>query len=396
MRILVLSCGGTIVSPDDATGKANTKARGDAAQWLIEMLFPSGDDHFRNALKRRFDRFDSTHRSRWSPEMELFPDYVTDKDSTNVGPQEWRVIVDKIIDAYDKYHGFLLPHGTNSLAYTASALSFALPNLAKPVVMTGSNVPIGQPYSDGPMNAANAVFVLQKMLVDNLHGVFTVFANRMMPGVRTKKSSGVDLKAFTTFNAQDVGSISKDEVTIDFDQYRKYRPKEIKSPISEKCGEAADSGELAAHAHRDFNGIISSHTFHPGDDPMTYVSVLDSLARRRKEKKTDRGAMIIRAVGDGDVSDAVREVVFPHAKRLEIPVVVTTQEPQGVSSLKHNLVSDGAEEAYGIIPAHDMSIETMVVKLRYLLSNGLSYSEIHKEFLTNYLGEINVRTAKTN
>ncbi|MEM6474612.1 MAG: asparaginase domain-containing protein [Pseudomonadota bacterium] len=380
MKILILTCGGTIISParDGSTVTAE-KARPEAGQYMIEEL-------------KGYEFFEATMIEKFGKLPEFKSEFITDTDSTNVGPDEWRMMVETIVNKYDQFDGFLLAHGTNSLAYTASALSFALPNLGKPVIVTGSNVAMGLPWSDGPANASNSILTIGEMMKLKYHGVFTVFANKIISGVRTKKSSGVQLDAFRTFNRdEDVGKCIKDKPIFNHGEYKSYRPwlAGCDSDSPWKSLDPAERSHELREVHTDFGGNISSHTFHPGDNPQVYELVIRELARLR-EQKGSPGGMIIRAVGDGDVSSQMQKNVYKCAQSHEIPVVVTTQEPHGVSRLTANRVSKDAVKKYGAIPAHDMSIETMVIKLRYLMSRGLEYDELHSEFLKSYLGEVDV------
>lgn len=383
MRILILTCGGTIISPaGDGTGLTAAVARKNAGEYMIQELMRY--EFFEATMVEKFDQL---------PEFEYH--FVTDTDSTNVGPSEWQKMIKAIVDNYDSFDGFLLAHGTNSLAYTASALSFALPNLGKPVIVTGSNVAMGVPWSDGPANASNSILTIGRMIDLKLNGVFTVFANKIISGVRTKKASGVQLDAFKTFNRdEDVGKCIKDQPKFNMREYNSYRPwaaEDRNSPWHD-AHPAEKSADLL-DVHTNFDGSVSSHTFHPGDNPDIYKAVIKELANLRQETGSP-GGMIIRAVGDGDVSSQMKADVYDCAQKNKIPIVVTTQEPQGVSSLTFNEQSAGAEEEYGIIPAHDMSIETMVIKLRYLMSRGYGYNELHTEFLKSYLGEIDIGNSK--
>jgi L-asparaginase/Glu-tRNA(Gln) amidotransferase subunit D len=181
----------------------------------------------------------------------------------------------------------------------------------------------------------------------------------------------------------------KKTVIIDGEFNRYVADRNPESPWYE-TGFAKDAAELRKESHADFSAIISSHTFHPGDDPASYLAVMEMLDAKRRDTGL-RGALIVRAVGDGDVSHLIQNEVFVRAKQLQIPIVVTTQEPGGTSSFTGNKQSEGAEDKFAVIPAWDMSIETMVVKLRYLLARGLPYAAIHGEFVKNYHGEIKRR-----
>ena len=412
MKLLLISCGGTIVSPAAEGGvKAGEIATEAAVKKLIRTILPL---EMLAELNRRAteDLAASPNVSRCFIELDPESDdpggrlkdkkpltrknppldvkILFDVDSTEVCPAHWGRVINCIIENYDDYDGFIVTHGTNTLAYTASALTFGLPHLGKPVVMTGANLPLGLPFSDAALNASYALLLVQKLISEGHGGVVAVFVSHVMPGPRVKKASGTEFEAFRTFNAADIGQMRPKEVLLYESEFEKYVTNN--DADSEWPGKvcAKDKKELRATSHTDFRAMISSHTFHPGDDPEPYLAVIKMLETERIENGL-RGALIIRAVGDGDVSKLIQEKVFSKAKEFKIPIVVTTQEPGGTSSLTGNKQSEGVVEKFGVIPALDMSIETMVVKLRYLLAKGLTYEQIQKEFIKSYHGEIRKR-----
>ena len=95
------------------------------------------------------------------PEMPLYTLHEYDNliDSSDMNPSDWQRIADDIADNYDKYDGFIILHGTDTMAYTASALSFMLEDLSKPVIVTGSQIPLAELRSDGQVNLLNALYV---------------------------------------------------------------------------------------------------------------------------------------------------------------------------------------------------------------------------------------------
>jgi len=414
MKLLLISCGGTIVSPvSDGGVQAAERATADTVERLTKAILPP---EMLLELNRRSDEVyavasdakpDSVARSRIEllmersslgalptvkkpatakvPPLEVIT--LFDVDSTEVGPEHWGKVVNCILDNYDDFDGFIVTHGTNTLAYTASALTFGLPRIGKPVVMTGANLPLGLPFSDAQVNASNALLLVHKLIADGRGGVVAIIGSRVIPGPRVKKADGRELESFTTFNAPHVGRMwAKETVIVDSEFDRYVAGKNSESPWY-RSDPALTAEELRKDARSDFRAIISSHTFHPGDEPASYLAVMEMLEARQRETGL-RGGLIIRAVGDGDVSRLLQDKVFVRAKELEIPIVVTTQEPGGTSSLRGNKQSEGVEAKFGIIPAWDMSIETMVVKLRYLLAKGLPYSDIRTEFKRSYHGEI--------
>lgn len=402
MKLLLISCGGTIVSPVEAGGvQAAEKATADAVERLTKAILPpemllelnrrSNKDYVgaRNVARSRIELVTQEPATAKVPPLNKVIT-LFDVDSTEVGPEHWGTVVNCILDHFDDFDGFIVTHGTNTLAYTASALTFGLPRIGKPIVMTGANLPLGLPFSDATMNASNALLLVHNLIAYGRGGVVAIFGSRVIPGPRVKKADGRELESFTTFNAPHVGRMwAKETVIIESEFNRYVANNNPESPWHDKTV-ALTAEELRKDARTDFRAIISSHTFHPGDDPASYLAVLEMLEAKRHETGL-RGALIVRAVGDGDVSHLIQNKVFTRAKHLEIPVVVTTQEPGGTSSLKGNKQSEGVEDKFGIIPAWDMSIETMVVKLRYLLAKGLPYADIHREFVRSYHGEIKQR-----
>ena len=134
-------------------------------------------------------------------------------DSTNMRPADWMRICDEIVHTYDAYDGFVVLHGTDTMSYTASALSFLLENLAKPVVFTGSQIPIGVLRTDGRENLMTAIEIASAR-IDGRPAVPEVslyFQNCLFRANRTTKRSSEDLSAFWSYNypaLADVGSIS--------------------------------------------------------------------------------------------------------------------------------------------------------------------------------------------
>jgi L-asparaginase len=177
-RILILFCGGTIsMSKNQKTGS-------------LEVAH-GADQFFR--LEPRIVEI-----------AEINVRVVTNIDSSDATPELWEKIGEAIKEEYDNYDGFLITHDTNTMAYTASALSFSLQNLGKPVVLTGAQVPAEVISTDGRNNLVNAL----RVCTLDLSGVFVVFGSKIIMGARAKKISESDLDAFATFNDSDYGRIS--------------------------------------------------------------------------------------------------------------------------------------------------------------------------------------------
>jgi L-asparaginase len=277
-------------------------------------------------------------------------------DSSNSTPEHWKQIGAVIAEEYDKYDGFLVTHGTNTMAYTASALSFSLQNLGKPVVLTGAQIPAEVISTDGRNNLVNAL----RVCTLDLAGVFVVFGSKIIAGYRAKKISESDLDAFGTFNDSDFGRIS---LGIEIKKTPRTRH-------SEKL-------ELA----NEFESNVMPITCVPGITDTHLISLINSGVK----------GLILRGYGSGDIP----EVTFPaldYAKEKKIPVVVTTQCPGGATLLGVDAIGIEAVKR-GAIQAFDMSMECMSTKLMWLLGQNTPYEHIKEKMHTNMLGEVDTRKA---
>jgi L-asparaginase len=188
-NILMLSTGGTVAG--NVAGAVHDDA--DSQDVLAQMLQPTL----------------SSIRASWGATAvgHITQLAIDNVDSSDIVPAHWARLADEIKNRYDDIDGFIVTHGTNTMGYTCGALSFALPNLNKPVVVTGSQVPSGQPASDALMNLANAVRVAAYPYEGGVRGVVCVFGSHIISGVRVKKSTEFDLDAFQT--SESLGRIGR-------------------------------------------------------------------------------------------------------------------------------------------------------------------------------------------
>lgn len=121
--------------------------------------------------------------SKSSRNLEIDCKILMNIDSTNMQPEHWKEIANAVFNHYDDYDGFVITHGTDTLAYTSSALSYMLQGLRKPVVLTGSQVPISFKKTDAKKNVADAL----RFACENVGGVFIVFDSRVIIGTRAVK-----------------------------------------------------------------------------------------------------------------------------------------------------------------------------------------------------------------
>lgn len=127
-------------------------------------------------------------------------------DSSNIQPEEWRVLAQAAFEALNESDGVVITHGTDTMAYSAAALSFMLRNPKGPVVLTGSQLPMKHPFSDAPVNLNEAIEVARKAPP----GVYVVFNHKIIRGARAVKLRTTSFDAFDSINARPVGTIDAD------------------------------------------------------------------------------------------------------------------------------------------------------------------------------------------
>ena len=155
------------------------------------------------------ENFDFDHLLRHVPELRRFNSRISTYqfdppiDSSDMEPAFWAKLVRIISYNYDNYDGFVILHGTDTMAYTASALSFMLENVGKPVILTGSQLPIGTLRTDGKENLITAIEIAASRHLDGSPIVTEVcifFENELMRGNRATKINAENFNAFRSYN----------------------------------------------------------------------------------------------------------------------------------------------------------------------------------------------------
>lgn len=294
-------------------------------------------------------------------------------DSSNLTPDRWKTLCDIIIEKYDDFDSFIITHGTNTLGYTCAALSFAFSKIGKPIILTGSQVPWGEYGADAEMNLENAFRVAARS--DQLRGVLAVFGSHIITGTRVKKTTEFDYDAFKTFNSKaSLGRIGR-VLRFDPDSVNEHNI---------KYGIARKKYDILCSSMFNMNDIVSLTEF-PGMNKHFFERLVEVGAK----------GFILRSSGAGDPNigdendkiDNLRDA-FKYLYEKKIPIVVTTQAPDGVASMNVNEPGVKAREL-GAIPAWDMSMEAMTTKLGWLLAQGFDYYNIVRQMSENIRGELN-------
>ena len=218
-----------------------------------------------NAATGALENFNFEQLQKYIPELQKFnfpiDTYQFDPpmDSSDMEPDMWRKLVRIIHENYDRYHGFVILHGTDTMAYTASALSFMLEGLDKPVILTGSQLPIGVLRTDGKENLMTSIEIA---IAQNKEGralvpeVCIFFENDLMRGNRTSKINADHFNAFRSYNYP---------VLAHAGIYIKYDDRQIYHPVSRK--------PLKPHYLLDRNVAILK--LFPGISPLVIESILN-------------------------------------------------------------------------------------------------------------------------
>ncbi|QUY43495.1 asparaginase [Acaryochloris marina] len=303
---------------------------------------------------------------------------LCDIDSSDINHEHWIQLAETIRDKYDEYESFIITHGTNTLGYTAAALSFAIANSSKPIILTGSQVPAGLPGTDGLANLQNALRVaIWRQDGQPIKGVVAVFGSHIIAGTRLKKDTEFGYDAFKSFKIGNIGQIGR---IIDINENNlKKHVSYLRSGLYPEAKKAKD-----LHCEIDFDMRIASLTEFPGMRSEIFSILV--------EKHNIRG-IILRAFGAGDPCTKHLEA-FKYLKREKIPIVITTQAPNGNSNFQVNEPGKLLLENNLAIPAYDMSIESQTTKLAWLLAKvkkaDLGYSELCREMVNDIRGEVKV------
>lgn len=315
---------------------------------------------------------------KYDLDIELSTLAPCDVDSSNITPRHWIELAGLIKKNYDSHESFIITHGTNTLGYTCAALSFALANPAKPIIVTGSQVPAGLPGSDGLTNLENAmrVAVLRRDKTP-IKGVIAVFGSHIITGTRVKKDTEFDYDAFKSFSAGSIGRIGR-IINISETNLAKH----VGYLSTNMWPEARTSADL--RCENDFDMRIASLTEFPGMSSELFKTLVEH---------NDIRGVILRAFGAGDPCTEHRGA-FEYLKKRGIPLVVTTQAPNGNSNFQVNEPGKVLRVEKLAIPAYDMSIESQTTKLAWLLAKKntgrLTYDQVCEEMVHDVRGEVNV------
>ena len=275
-------------------------------------------------------------------------------DSTNVRPDHWLVLAEIITENYDRYDGFVITHGTDTMAYTAAGLSYLIQNSKKPIVLTGAQKPIGEEITDAKRNMIDALIYA---VDEGSHGVVVVFSGAVICGTRARKNYSKRFMAFGSINFPELARVEDGRVI-------RYVPEPY-------------SGETVFYDNLNANVGLLKLTPGMRNDVMRYA--------------IDRyDGLVVESFGVGglpEYSDFYQQIKRAVERRKLI--VMTTQVPNEGSDLSVYRVGSILKNSLRVLEAHDMTSEAVLAKLMWVLgetddfdrAEALFYRPVHHDTL---------------
>ncbi|MBQ2445879.1 MAG: asparaginase [Oscillospiraceae bacterium] len=269
-------------------------------------------------------------------------------DSTNMEPTHWLQIAAAIEEHYDDYDGFVIAHGTDTMAYTAAALSYLVQYSPKPIVLTGAQKPILFENTDSKANLADAF----RVAVSSLCGVMIVFNGRVIPGTRARKTHTTSFQAFSSINYP-LLAVLQDGFLLEY-----IRPLCLPAP----------------KFYRKLNSKVGLMKMIPGADHGLLSYLLEH-----------NDAVIIESYGVGGLPsyegsgffDVIKEAVSKGKT-----IVMTTQVQNEGSNLSTYDVGFHLKNTLQVLEAYDMTTEAVVAKLMWILGKTSEPTEVRRLFYT--------------
>jgi len=282
-------------------------------------------------------------------------------DSSNMLPENWLQIAEIIYNNYDKHDGFVILHGSDTMAYTASALSFMLENLSKPVILTGSQLPIGEVRTDAKENLLTAIEIASTYKNGNavVPEVAIYFEYDLYRGNRATKSNAEDFEAFTSPNYE---VLAQAGVSLKFNSNAIYQPNNKSLKLNKYLDNNIATIKL-------FPGITEQYLFSVINTPNLKAIILETYGAGNGSTQKWFIDLITKAINKGII-------------------ILNISQCEGGTVIQGKYETSSAFEKIGVVSGKDMTYEAAVTKLMYLLGTDLSNNQIKELLQQSLRGEI--------
>ncbi|HEY6137012.1 MAG TPA: asparaginase [Thermoanaerobaculia bacterium] len=286
-------------------------------------------------------------------------EYAPLLDSSNMTPAEWVKIAHDIDAHYARYDGFVVLHGTDTMAYTASALPFMLHGLGKPVIITGSQIPLCEVRNDARENLITSLLIAAKY---DIPEVCLYFGGKLLRGCRSVKVSASGFAAFDSPNVPPLGTVGID-IEINWDLVRRGARRAPKRLRVDDFG----------------NAVVSALRLFPGISPELLRNVL----------RPPLQGLVLEAygVGNGPDHDRAFLAALEEATARGVVIVDCTQCLEGTVDLGEYATGSALARA-GVISGRDMTAEAALAKMYYLFSRGYAPKTVRREMQRDLRGEL--------
>ena len=285
-------------------------------------------------------------------------------DSSEISPTKWREMVQVVKANYDKYDGFVILHGTDTMSYTASALSFMFDNLTKPIIFTGSQLPIGKLRTDGKENLITALEIAADKNIDGhpvVPEVCIYFQNLLLRANRTTKINAENFNAFTSAN---FAPLAEAGVNIRYNHSKVLKPDYSKD----------------VDFYESLDDSIAVLKIFPGIPPQILSAVLNAENIK---------AVVLETYGSGNaLSDKWFLSELENAVKRDIVIVNVTQCLYGLVAMHRYETGQSLLKA-GVVSGFDMTTEAAIAKLMYLFGLKKTPGEVRELMQVPQRGEMN-------
>jgi L-asparaginase len=284
-------------------------------------------------------------------------------DSSNITPDDWKDIAYIIEENYTQYDGFVVLHGTDTMAYTASALSFMLRGLNKPVIFTGAQIPIGSIRSDARENLITALEIASSRVNDEprIKEVCIYFNFVLLRGNRAQK---VNSSAFSAFKSENYPELAESGITIRFNE-----------------SALAQTTNMPFHVVNEMDTNVSILKIFPGISEGTVQAILNT---------PDLKGLVMETYGSGNTMNAAWFINLLKNAIANGLIIVNVSQCLGGAVKQGKYETSSSLQEIGVISGEDMTTEAALAKLMLLLGTLKKSADVKKALIVPICGEMTV------